>query len=366
MRYAMIMAGGAGTRLWPMSRGAMPKQLVPFIRGRSLLQIAAERLEGLVPPERRYICTGEVHRAPIRTSLPDFSDEQLLGEPMGRDTVNAVGFTAAVLAKLDPDAIFAVFTADHIIEPAAVFRERVDLAFRLVEQDERRLVTFSIKPTHPATGFGYVQRGEAIDMPDSDNLAFNVKRYVEKPDLETAKQYLASGDFGWNSGMFVWKASTVLDAIRRFKPESHAGLMKIAEAWDTDRQTATLNEVYPKLPKTSVDYAVMEPACADPDFKVCTVLTDVSWRDVGSWPSYGETLEPDGRGNRTALDNGAEATLLDCDDTLIVSNAPKRRIAMLGVKGLVVVDTPDATLIMPEDQAERLKELHGLLPDELK
>src|SRR6267142_3885066 len=160
MRHAMIMAGGSGTRLWPMSRKSRPKQLLPFIGGRSLLEIAASRLEGLVPPQRRLICTNEAFRAAILQALPQFSDEQILGEPVGRDTVNAVGLTAAVLLKADPHAIFAVLTADHLIEPQEEFARKFDLGFRLIEDDPARFVTFSIKPTFPATGYGYVERGE--------------------------------------------------------------------------------------------------------------------------------------------------------------------------------------------------------------
>ncbi len=185
MRYAMIMAGGAGTRLWPMSRRDRPKQLIPLIDGRSLLSLAVERLEGVVQPERRLLCTSEAHRALLHEELPDFTDQQILGEPMGRDTVNAIGFTAAVLAKQDPDAVFAVLTADHIIEPQNEFRRKVCLGYELVEQDPTRFVTFSIMATHPSTAYGYVERGAAIP---GVQAAYIAKRFVEKPDAETAQQ----------------------------------------------------------------------------------------------------------------------------------------------------------------------------------
>ena len=246
-RYAMIMAGGAGTRLWPMSRAGAPKQLLPFIRrpgdasARSLLELAAMRLEGLVPHERRLICTAESYRGAVRAALPEFGDAQILGEPVGRDTVNAVGLTAAVLAKGDPEAVFAVLTADHIIEPVGDFQRLIGLGFRLVEQDRSRLVTFSIKPTHAATGFGYVERGASLPPPPGTppgdrGLAFRVQRFVEKPDLPRAQAYVESGHFGWNSGMFVLGAATVLDCLRRFKPECYGGLMAIQAAWGTPDQ----------------------------------------------------------------------------------------------------------------------------------
>ncbi len=359
----MIMAGGAGTRLWPMSRQEMPKQLVPFIQGRSLLEIAADRLEGIVPADRRYICTNERYREPIIASLPGFTNDRLIGEPALRDTVNAVGLAAAVIAKRDPEAVFAVFTADHLIRPTDVFQQCVDLAFTLCEDDPSRLVTFSIKPTFPATGYGYVQRSTQIEGRAG---AFAVQRYAEKPNLETAQQFLDSGDFGWNSGMFVWRASTILDAIGAYLPESRAGLDTIAKAWDTPDQQRVLNDVYPTLPKTSIDYAVMEPAAADNKFNVCTVLTDVEWLDVGSWPSFADTIEPDTNNNRESLVEGANATLLDCKNTLVASSNPGHHVAVLGADNLIVVHTPKATLVMPRDEAERLKEIHALLPDDLK
>lgn len=381
MRYAMIMAGGAGTRLWPMSRKDRPKQLLPIIEQpgdpapRSLLEIAAARLEGLIPPEGRFICTAEAYRAAIRDRLPGFSDDRILGEPMGRDTVNAVGLAAAVFQKLDPDAVFAVLTADHIIEPRDKFQSLIDLGFRLVEQDPSRLVTFSIKPTYAATGFGYVERGTPLDdLQGAQGLAFKVARFVEKPDRPRAEAYVQSGVFGWNSGMFVWKAATVMEALRKFKPESHEGLVKIQEAWGTPSQRQVLEAVYPTLPRTSIDYAVMEPAAKSRDrqYTVCTVLMDLTWLDVGSWPTYGQTIAPDKQNNRVAFATGAadgtkgQSVLVNSSGNLVVNPVPGHTVALLGCKDLIVVHTEGATLVMPRDRAEELKELHGAVGDELR
>jgi mannose-1-phosphate guanylyltransferase len=386
MRYATIMAGGSGTRLWPMSRADRPKQLLEFIRragekrARSLLELAANRLEGLVPLERRAICTGEAYRGAIRAGLPAYGDEQILGEPIGRDTVNAVGFAAAVFQKKDPDAVFAVLTADHLIDPQEVFRERMELGFRLVENDPRRLVTFSIKPTYAATGFGYVERGTAIHgvegcvTPQGQPLAFKVARFVEKPNLQRAQAYVESGMFGWNAGMFILHAGTFLECLKRFKPESHEGMMKIQGAWGTERQREVLDAVYPGLPKISVDYAVMEPAAqgkmggpgsaaGEKPVTVCTVLMDVQWLDVGSWPSFAQTLEPDKDGNRTAGEG--TALIVKGKNNLVVSGRG-HTVAVLGAEDLIVVHTPDATLVMPRAKAEELKELHGIVGEELK
>lgn len=346
----MIMAGGAGTRLWPMSRPERPKQLLPLIGGRCLLELAADRVDGVVPAERRLICTGESYRAAVRAALPAFGDEQILGEPVGRDTVNAVGLTAAVLAERDPDAVFVVLTADHVIEPVNTFRRCLETGFTLVELDDRRFVTFAITPTFPATGYGYVERGDAIS---GYGGAFRARRFVEKPDRATAESYLATGDFAWNSGMFVFSARGVMEALERHVPESHAGLTEIARAWSGPNRRAVLERVYPMLPNISVDFALMEPVSRDADYAVCVVPMDVTWLDVGSWPSYGETLTPDGSGNRT---NG-KATHLDSHHVLAVSDDPEHLIATIGCEDLIVVHTRDATLVCPRGMAERVRDL---------
>jgi len=386
MRYAIVMAGGAGTRLWPMSRKDRPKQLLEFIQrpGRkapvSLLELAAGRLEGLIPQKGRYICTAEAYREAVRAQLPKFDDEHILGEPMGRDTVNAVGFAAAVLAKEDKDAVFCVLTADHVIEPEEEFRARMDLGFRLVENDPRRFVTFSIKPTYPATGFGYVERGTPIRDPKhgkhaaidgTREHAYHVARFVEKPDRARAEVYVQSGDFGWNSGMFVWKASTVLEALQRFKPESYEGLMKIQGAWGGKKAKAVLNDVYPTLPKISVDYALLEPASQaakkggkDADrFSVCTVHMDLTWLDVGSWPSFAETVDADKQGNRTSGEG--YSVVVGGKNNLVVAGKG-HTVALLGCEEMIVVHTPDATLVMPRAKAEELKALHGQVDESLR
>ena len=371
----MIMAGGAGTRLWPMSRAGRPKQLLRFIEredggAKSLIELAAERLEGLIDSERRYICTAEAYRGAILDALPGFDGGRILGEPMGRDTLNAVGLAAAVFEKIDRDAIFAVLTADHVIEPVEKFQELMDLGFRLVETDPTRLVTFSIKPTYASTGFGYVERGAPIassgpgGVPGSAGLAFKVARFVEKPDHPRAEAYFRSGVFGWNSGMFVWKASTVLSCLERFRPATHAGLMKIRAAWGTTDQERVLAEVYPTLEKISVDYALMEPAARDKQVSVCTVLMDLTWLDVGSWPAFGETVAADAEGNRVAGEG--DAVLLKSRDCLVVGAGAGHTVALLGCEDLIVVRTADATLVMPRARAEELKELHARLAEGLK
>ena len=352
----MIMAGGAGTRLWPMSRSAQPKQLIPFIDGRSLLQIAADRLEGVVPVERRLICTGRDHLEVIRQRLPEFTDERLLGEPTGRDTLNAIGLTAAVLALQDPDAVFAVLTADHLITPQEEFARCMQLGFDLVEADPKRMVTFGITPTHPATGYGYVQLGDPVE---GFAGAHRTARFVEKPDEATARGYLESGDFAWNSGMFVFSAAGFLEATRAFAPEAATGLATIADAWQGAGREAVLDETYPTLPRISVDYGIMEPASTSPDFEVCTVPMAVQWIDVGSWPSYGETLPSDDAGNRS---NGP-VEHIESRNVLAVSEDPDHLITTIGCEDLVVIHTPDATLVFPRDRDQDVKAMAQLVAE---
>jgi mannose-1-phosphate guanylyltransferase len=354
MRYGVIMAGGSGKRLWPLSRAGQPKQLLPVVKGKSLLRLAYDRLRYMLPPERIYICTGETHREAILADLPELPAENLLGEPEGRDTSNAIGFSAAVLAKNDPEAAFAVVTADHVITPVDAFTAALDAGFGVTERTGHALVTFGIVPTHAHTGLGYVQRGEAVDgFTDEGKKAFHVEAFKEKPDKPTADRYVESGRFYWNSGMFVWKASAILERLKRHLPDSHSGLQTIADAWGTDRQDNVLNTEYPKLPKISIDYAVMEPAAREAG-TVYVVEMPVSWLDVGSWPALAETLDRDEHDN--AID-ASNSVLIDADANIIVNRDDNHLIAAVGVSDMVIVHAKDITMVCPKSDAERVKEL---------
>jgi len=352
MRYGLVLAGGSGTRLWPMSRAARPKQLLPCIGGKSLLEIAMTRLDGLVAPERCFVCAGASHGEAIRGALPQLGHERYLAEPCGRDTLNAVGFAAAVIALQDPDAVVAVFTADHVIEPVERFQQIVAAGFSLAEKRPEALVTFGVAPTGPATGYGYLELGEPLE-----GAARRVSQFREKPDPATAQRYFEAGPdrYLWNSGMFVWRARTLLDCIARYAPENHAGLMRIAEAWPTPRRQRVLEEAYPTLKKISVDYAVMEPASRDRSVVVAALAMPLRWLDVGSWPALAETLPRDAQGN---AQGDARTLLMDTRGTLALSSDPKHLIAAIGCEDLVIVHTPDATLVCRSDRAESIKELY--------
>ena len=332
----------------------------------SLLEIAAERASKLVPTDKQYICTGERYRTQIREGLPSFDDGHILGEPQPRDTINAVAFAAAVFAKEDPDAIFSVLTADQLIEPDDIFNSAMDLGYKLVEEDPSRLVTFGIKPDHPATGYGYIEHGLPVKDKDNNPIdgAFNVARFIEKPPLEKAEAYFESGRYDWNAGMFVFNAKTFLMLYERFMPENAKLIQQLTDAWGTDQQQAVLDDIYPKLEKTSVDYGIMEPAAGESDVSIVGVKMEITWLDVGSWPAYGETLDADANGNKAA---GVNIAAFESSNNIVIGETDSdHTIALVGCDDLIVIRTDRATLVIPKARAQDIKKLHDELPDSLK
>ena len=291
------------------------------------------------------------------SSVAGLRPERLVVEPSGRDTLPAVALGCAVIAQLDPDAVVAVLTADHLIEPLSSFGETLQAAFALAEARADALVTFGVVPDSPSTGFGYLELGDAL--PDGGSV---VSRFLEKPALAAASQFLAAGPerYLWNSGMFVWQAQTLLRAVDDFAPESGAALRRLGTAYGTPDWDATAAELWPTVEKQSVDYGVMEPASTSPDFTVAALPLAARWLDVGSWPAYGEALGTDDAGNAV----GARSVLLESSGNVVASSDPDHLVALVGCEGLVVVHTPTATLVMPAAQAQSVKALHALVATE--
>jgi mannose-1-phosphate guanylyltransferase len=353
MRHAVIMAGGSGTRLWPLSRAERPKQLLDVVAdegggAHSLLAEAFGRLRAVLPADRIWVCTSARYGDQVRAALPELQADRLILEPVARDTANAVGLAAALVADVDPDAELAVVSADHVIRPIERFAATLETAYDALAVRPKALVTLGITPTTPATGFGYVQRGSPTEVPGVAEAA----AFREKPDLATAEEYLASGDYLWNSGMFVWRATTVLDALADHLPETAAGLRRIVDAEPGPARDAVLAEVFPTLPKISVDYAVLEPAATEPG-RVLVVDLDVDWLDVGSWPALARTLERDADGNAV---RGC-VVAVDGAGNIVLSDDPDHLVALVGVRDSVVVHTADVTMVCPVADAERVKEL---------
>ena len=346
MRYVLIIAGGSGKRLWPLSRQDMPKQLLKVLGGKSLLRIAFERLDGLVTPDRVLVCTGAEYAHVVAEELPEVAAENILGEPEGRDSLNAVAWPAAVLARRDPDAVVAVVTADQIMHPVESFRAALEEGFAVAEADPLALVTFGVVPTSPHTGYGYLRHGDPL--PDRPEVCL-VEEFKEKPDRHTAEEYLAWGRYWWNAGMFVWRARTLLGQLELLQPVTHGLVTELAE--DPRR----LAEIYPSLLKISVDYAVMEPISqGQGTARVMAVRLPVAWHDVGGFAALGEHLPHDEHGNATQ----GVTVLVDARDNLVINHAPDGRVvAVVGLTGTVIVQTEQITLVCPIGEAERIKEL---------
>ena len=353
MRHAVIMAGGSGTRLWPLSRAERPKQLLDVVATpdgavRSLLAEAFERLRAVLPAEQIWVCTAAQYATHVQAALPDLRPGRLILEPVARDTANAVGLAAALVADADPDAELAVVSADHVIRPVARFAGALETAYAALTGRPDALVTLGISPTGPATGFGYVQRGPATGLKGVAEVA----AFREKPDRVTAEAYLASGEYLWNSGMFVWRAATVLEALDRHLPATAGGLRRIVAVPAGPERDAVLAQVFPTFQKISVDYAVLEPAATEPG-RVLVVDLDAEWLDVGSWPALAHTLDGDAAGNAVR----GLAVVLDGSGNIVFSDDPGHLVALVGVRDSVVVHTADVTMVCPVSDAERVKQL---------
>ncbi len=345
--YAVIMAGGGGTRLWPLSRRDHPKQLVRLFGERSLFQIAVERLDGLFPPERIYVVTVQEQVEALRAQCPHLPAENYLIEPQPRGTASVVGYAAIALRHRDPQAVMAVLTADHVIRDEERFRQTLRAAFHVARRGY--LVTLGIQPTFPATGYGYIQQGERLE--EFDGLVVHrVQRFKEKPQAEQARAMLAAGGHYWNSGMFIWQVETILAEIARQMPELYQTLTRIAADWPTPRRMDTVRALWPHLQSQTVDYGIMEGA----ERVAVLPAADLGWSDVGSWDALFDLFPTDEHGNVILHDNHLT---LDTHNALLFSNGSDRLLVTVGVEDLIVVDTGDVLLVCRKDQAQKVRQV---------
>jgi mannose-1-phosphate guanylyltransferase len=352
--FAVIMAGGKGSRFWPRSREKMPKHLLDIQGERTIIRETVDRIRPLVPPERTLIVTGRSHAAELIRQLPEIPSENILIEPVGRNTAPCIGLAALHIQKRVPDAVMLVLPSDHRIGDEAEFRRVLEAAGRTAAEGNP-LVTIGIRPTGPETGYGYIEQGDpwghdAASCPHSAGRIYRVRSIREKPPLEQAREFLRQGGFCWNSGMFVWKASTILGAVKRFLPELHEGLMQIREALGTEREEEVVGDVYSAQKAVSIDYGVMEKA-----EDVLVVPGDFGWSDLGSWDALWEVSEKDENGNAVR----GEFIGIDAGDCLI--HSPGKLVALVGVRDLLVVETDDALLICRRGQSQDVRKVVEIL-----
>lgn len=349
MLHAVIMAGGSGTRFWPASRSVRPKQLLELAGKQSMIQATVSRLGKLVSPDRVLIVTNQRLVGPISAQLPQLPTGAVLGEPCKRDTAPCIGLAAASVGLEDPEAVMAVMPADHVITSDEVFQAAIQRAVGLVDQDPSRLVTFGISPTYPAESFGYIERGEKVGED-----AYRVNQFREKPQAEVAKRYLESGSFYWNSGIFVWRAQTILDLLEQYEPSMFAHITKIRDALGTDHFQDVLQTEFTQIVGKSIDYAVMERA-----EEVVVIEAPFRWDDVGSWTSLERLHDQTDEGNTIM----GKCVAIDSSNSVLRSEG-EHLIATVGVKDLIVVHTPDATLVANRHDEESVRKIVQLLEKE--
>ncbi len=344
--FAVIMAGGGGTRLWPLSRRSKPKQVLNLFGERSFFQMAVDRLEPIFAPDHIYVVTVADQVSALREQVQTIPSENYLIEPMPRGTASVVGYAAEILQKKHGQVTMAILTADHIIENETLFVNLLNNAYSVAQK--AHLVTLGIQPTFPATGYGYIHQGEQLS--GFDFKAAVVRSFVEKPDLPTAEKYLASRQYFWNSGMFVWKTDTILAEFARQMPVLHTSLELLGRRYGMQDYAALLDETWRKITPQTIDYGIMEHA------QNVAVLPaeDLGWSDVGSWDSIFEIIEPNEDGN---VDLSAISVMQGNKNCLVKTDDPKKIVVLAGVEDLIVVDTKDALLICPKGKSQNVRQV---------
>ncbi|MGQ9708923.1 MAG: mannose-1-phosphate guanylyltransferase [Anaerolineae bacterium] len=345
--YALIMAGGGGTRLWPLSRRSRPKQALTLVGERTMFEHAVDRIASLFQPEEIFVVTGEEHLESLLLQAPELPRQNFLLEPVGQGTAPAIGLGAVHLRRRDPQAVMVVLTADHFIRDVEQFRRVLTAAAQVAEKGH--LVTLGITPSFPSTGFGYIQQGEQLYEVDGFAV-FRALRFTEKPSPETAFQMVESGLYTWNSGMFIWRIDRIMEEFARQMPDLYDALMQIDAVLDTPAYEPTLRRLWPELSPQSIDYGVMEGAR-----DVVVIPVDIGWSDVGNWSSMREILPADADGNVVV----GEHVAIDTRNTIVFGG--KRLIATIGLENMIIVDTDDALLICPVDREQDVREVVWLL-----
>ena len=342
--YGVIMAGGGGTRFWPLSRQKTPKQLLNLTGNELMVNEAVDRLSYVTDKKNIFIVTNATQVPPmLKATEGRLRPDHILSEPAARNTSACIGYAAMEIVRKYGDGIMVITPSDHFIKDDAEFARILSTAVNAAETSDK-LVTVGITPTFPATGFGYIKFADA-----ADTEAKPVMEFREKPDEETAKQYVASGVYAWNSGMFIWKASTILEKFRIYIPDIYADLEKIGNAMLTESEKAVIEEIYPNIRKISVDYAIMEPSASKGD--VLVIPAEFGWNDVGSWDMMDVLHTPDAQGNVMVGD----ALAVESTNTVIYSSG--RLVAAVGVNDLVIVETPDAVMVCPKSKAQDVKKI---------
>jgi len=344
--YAVIMAGGKGTRFWPKSREKMPKHLLDIVCERTIIQETVDRIAPLIPVENILIVTGLSHAEELMKQVPQIPAENIIIEPIGRNTAPCIGLAALHIKRKSPNDVMVVLPADHLINDSARFRQLLSCADKIASRGDY-LLTIGITPAFPETGYGYIEQGKLHDTVKGENI-YEVKSIREKPALKQAKSFLEKGGFYWNSGMFVWRVDAILHAIEMWLPDIHKGLLRIEDSLGTNRENEMVEHVYREIKPISIDYGVMEKAD-----NVLLIKGDFGWSDVGSWDTLWEVSNKDGNGNSVhgkGLFVGVEAR-----NSLIHSS--RKLIALVGVEDLVVVETEDALLICKRGSSQDVKKM---------
>jgi mannose-1-phosphate guanylyltransferase len=340
--YALVMAGGGGTRLWPLSRQNHPKQALNLFGKRTMFQYSVDRLLPLLPTDRIFVVTAAEQVSMLSAQYPELPMDNFIIEPQGRGTASCIALSAMHLSRIDPDAVMVVVTADHYVQDMDTFCDTLRIAYAIAEQGY--LVTLGVKPTYASTGYGYIKQGEILGK-INDVAYYKVQQFTEKPVADVAQKFIELGTYLWNSGMFIWRVGSILAEVQKHMPALHKVIDRLNDALNAQQYETVLQELWPGLAKETIDYGVMEKAS-----KVAVLAADFGWSDIGIWDSVMRRHNPDGHGNVLVGD------VFDQNSRdIFVHSTSQRMIATIGLEDLIIVDTPDALLITRRDQCQNVK-----------